>query len=46
MATKSGVTTVATKAAIAQAAYQAYETKDRTALEAIIADDFHFTSAA
>jgi ketosteroid isomerase-like protein len=31
-------------AAIAQAAYNAYVTKDRAALEAIIADDFHFTS--
>jgi hypothetical protein len=42
MATQSAV--MATKAAIAQAAYKAYETKDRAALEAIIADDFHFTS--
>jgi ketosteroid isomerase-like protein len=44
MATQSAVTAPATKAAIAQAAYKAYETKDRAALEAIIADDFHFTS--
>ena len=44
MATQSAVTAPGTKAAIAQAAYKAYETKDRAALEAIIADDFHFTS--
>ena len=30
--------------AIACACYQAYVTKDRAALEALIADDFHFTS--
>jgi len=29
---------------IARAAYDAYVTKDRAALEAIIASDFHFTS--
>jgi ketosteroid isomerase-like protein len=29
---------------IARAAYEAYVTKDRAALEAIIASDFHFTS--
>jgi ketosteroid isomerase-like protein len=29
---------------IAKAAYQAYVTKDRAALEAVLADDFHFTS--
>jgi ketosteroid isomerase-like protein len=29
---------------IARAAYNAYVTKDRTAIEALIADDFHFTS--
>ena len=29
---------------IARAAYDAYVTKDRAALEAIIANDFHFTS--
>ena len=44
MATQSAVTAPGTKAAIAQAAYKAYETKDRAALESIIADDFHFTS--
>ena len=29
---------------IARAAYHAYVTKDRAAIEALIADDFHFTS--
>ena len=33
-----------TGAAIARAAYRAYVTKDRAALEALLADDFHFTS--
>jgi ketosteroid isomerase-like protein len=32
------------KIAVARAAYQAYVTKDRAALEALIAEDFHFTS--
>ena len=31
-------------AAIARAAYGAYVAKDRAAIEALIADDFHFTS--
>jgi len=31
-------------AAIARATYAAYVTKDRAAIEALIADDFHFTS--
>lgn len=31
-------------AAIARAAYDAYVTKDRAAIEKLIADDFHFTS--
>lgn len=31
-------------AAIARACYNAYATKDRAAIEALIADDFHFTS--
>ena len=31
-------------AGIARAAYNAYVTKDRAAIEALIADDFHFTS--
>ncbi|MDR6288767.1 ketosteroid isomerase-like protein [Inquilinus ginsengisoli] len=30
--------------AIARASYAAYVTKDRTAIETLIADDFHFTS--
>ena len=30
--------------AITRGAYQAYVTKDRSAIEALIADDFHFTS--
>ena len=30
--------------AIARASYQAYVNKDRSAIEALIADDFHFTS--
>jgi ketosteroid isomerase-like protein len=43
MATQSA-TAPAANAAIAQAAYRAYETKDRGAIEALLADDFHFTS--
>lgn len=31
-------------AAIARAAYEAYVTKDRAAIEKLIANDFHFTS--
>ncbi len=30
--------------AVARASYDAYVTKDRPAIEALIADDFHFTS--
>jgi len=30
--------------AVARACYQAYADKDRSAIEALIADDFHFTS--
>jgi ketosteroid isomerase-like protein len=44
MATQSAATAPASNAAIAQAAYRAYETKDRATLEALLADDFHFTS--
>lgn len=44
MTTQSTATTPDAKAAIAQAAYRAYVTKDRAAIEALIADDFHFTS--
>jgi ketosteroid isomerase-like protein len=29
---------------VARASYEAYVTKDRSALEALVADDFHFTS--
>jgi ketosteroid isomerase-like protein len=32
------------RAAVARASYQAYVDKDRAAIEALIADDFHFTS--
>ena len=44
MATQSAATASVSNAAIAQAAYRAYVTKDRAALEALIADDFRFTS--
>src|SRR5688500_3005306 len=32
------------KVAIARAAYEAYVSKDRAAIEALLAEDFHFTS--
>jgi hypothetical protein len=41
---RSAPTAAASNAAIAQAAYRAYVTKDRAALEALLADEFHFTS--
>jgi ketosteroid isomerase-like protein len=44
MATPSTETQTTSSAAIARAAYQAYVTKDRAALEALLAQDFHFTS--
>ena len=44
MATHSAAAAPAANAAIARAAYRAYETKDRAAIEALIASDFHFTS--
>ena len=44
MATHGATTAPASNVAIARAAYRAYETKDRAALEALLADDFHFTS--
>jgi ketosteroid isomerase-like protein len=44
MVTQSAAAAPAPNAAIAQAAYRAYVTKDRAALEALLADDFHFTS--
>jgi len=31
--------------AIARGSYEAYEGKDRTAIEALIAEDFHFSTA-
>ena len=44
MATPSTENQTTSSAAIARAAYQAYVTKDRAALEALLAQDFHFTS--
>ncbi len=32
------------RAAVARASYDAYVDKDRASIEALIADDFHFTS--
>lgn len=34
----------ATNPAVARAVYEAYVAKDRAAIEALLADDFHFTS--
>ena len=44
MATPSIENITARNVAIARAAYEAYVTKDRAALENLIAEDFHFTS--
>jgi ketosteroid isomerase-like protein len=44
MATRSIENVTARNAAIARAAYEAYVTKDRAAIEELIADNFHFTS--
>ena len=44
MAIQSPTTAAASNTEVAEAAYQAYVTKDRAAIEALIADDFHFTS--
>ena len=44
MATQSVENMTAKNIAIARAAYEAYVTKDRAALDNLIADDFHFTS--
>ena len=44
MTTQSVETTTVRNIAIARAAYEAYVTKDRAALENIIAEEFHFTS--
>ena len=44
MSTQSAENMTARNIAIARAAYEAYVTKDRAALEHLIAEDFHFTS--
>jgi ketosteroid isomerase-like protein len=44
MATQSVERVTASNVAIARAAYDAYVTKDRAALEKLIAEDFRFTS--
>ena len=44
MTTKTDAATTDFRVTIAKAAYKAYVTKDRAALEALLADDFHFTS--
>jgi ketosteroid isomerase-like protein len=44
MISQRATTAAASNAAIAQQAYRAYVTKDRAALEALLAEDFHFTS--
>ena len=44
MATHTASKATASTVEIARAAYDAYVTKDRAALEALIASDFHFTS--
>ena len=44
MARQSAAIDTAANVAIAQSAYTAYVTKNRGALEALLAEDFHFTS--
>ena len=44
MATQSVENVTHRNAAIARAAYDAYVTQDRAAIEELIAEDFHFTS--
>src|SRR5262245_35435643 len=44
MATQSVENVTTRNVAIARAAYEAYVTKDRAALENLLAGDFHFTS--
>ena len=44
MATQSAENRTVKNVAIARAAYEAYVRKDRAALDALIASDFHFTS--
>jgi len=44
MTTQTAANPTTKNVAIARAAYDAYVKKDRAAIEALIADDFHFTS--
>ena len=44
MATETASAAAASTVEIARAAYHAYVTKNRPALEALLANDFHFTS--
>jgi ketosteroid isomerase-like protein len=44
MTTQSAANRTPNNVAIARAAYDAYVRKDRSALEALVATDFHFTS--
>ncbi len=44
MTTEAPVKSGTDNVTIARAAYEAYVTKDRSALEALLAEDFHFTS--
>ena len=44
MATQNVENVMARNIAVARAAYQAYVTKDRAALERLLVNDFHFTS--
>jgi hypothetical protein len=44
MTTQTAAKAETNNVAIARAAYEAYVTKDRSALEALLAKDFHFTS--
>jgi len=44
MTTQTTANPTTKNVAIARAAYDAYVKKDRAAIEALIADDFHFTS--
>jgi hypothetical protein len=44
MTPRPDAATTHARVTIAKAAYKAYVTKDRAALEALLADDFHFTS--
>ena len=44
MTSHAATAATASNTAIAQQAYQSYVTKDRAALDALLAEDFHFTS--